>query len=666
MKEQLTWGILATGTIARTFTRGLARSKTGRALAVGSRTREAAERFGAEFDIPRQYGSYDALLADRDVQAVYIATPHPMHAAWAIRAAEAGKHILCEKPIGLNHAEAMAIVEAARRHDVFLMEAFMYRCHPQTEALVHLIYGKAIGDVRAIQATFSFRGDFALESRILSNAYGGGGILDVGCYCASMARLVAGAAMGWGFAEPVEVAGAGHIGEESRVDECAVASLRFPGGIVASLATGVRVNQENVVRIFGTEGYIVVPEPWIPARDGGTTHILIHRPGEDSPSKVTVEAELPLYAIEADTVAANLHRREAPPPAMTWDDTLGNMKTLDRWRAAIGMIYDAEKPEAHAPPVHRRSLAVGKPNTMQYDCLLGVGLPIARLIMRADHQTTMPHAAVMFDDYFERGGNCFDTAPIYAGGACERLLGQWIRDRGVRAKVVLLGKGAHTPFCNPNDLSRQLAESLERLQTDYLDICMLHRDNPDVPVGEFIDVLHEHRNAGRVRAFGASNWTIDRIEAANRYAQSKGLTGLAAVSNQFSLARMVEPPWPGCFSVSDPPSRTWFARTQMPLMAWSSQAQGFFAARPEGWQPDNEWRRCWDSRDNFDRIDRAGDMADKRNTTPHAIALAYVLCQPFPTFALIGPRTLAETREAMAALDLELTPDECAWLNLER
>src|SRR5438105_9508177 len=238
MSKTLAWGILGTGTIARIFTKGLTDSKTGTLVAVGSRTQEAADAFGDEWKVAHRHGSYEQLLADPAVQAVYIATPHPLHAGWAIRAAEAGKHVLCEKPLALNHAEAMAVVEAARRHDVFLMEGFMYRCHPQTAQLIELIRARAIGDVRVIQASFSFQvaPTASPESRILSNALGGGGILDVGCYCASMARLIAGVVTGKAFAEPEEVHGAGQIGAESRVDEYAIAALKFPGGILAQLA----------------------------------------------------------------------------------------------------------------------------------------------------------------------------------------------------------------------------------------------------------------------------------------------------------------------------------------------------------------------------------------------------------------------------------------------
>src|SRR5438105_4075950 len=189
---QLNWGILATGNIATAFAQGVSHSKTGKLVAVGSRSQEKADKFGSEHNVAKRYGSYEALLADPNVHAVYVATPHPQHVDWAIRAARAKKHVLVEKPLAVNHAQAMAIVEAAVENDVFLMEAFMYRCHPQTAKLLELIRERTIGDVRMIRASFGFNSAFNPDSRVYSNALAGGGILDVGCYPVSMSRLIAG------------------------------------------------------------------------------------------------------------------------------------------------------------------------------------------------------------------------------------------------------------------------------------------------------------------------------------------------------------------------------------------------------------------------------------------------------------------------------------------
>ncbi|HSI85051.1 MAG TPA: Gfo/Idh/MocA family oxidoreductase, partial [Candidatus Methylacidiphilales bacterium] len=221
--SKLRWGILAAGGIARTFAKGIAASTTGTLVAVASRDSERAQKFADEVTplFPGQtvtaHSSYEAILADPVVEAVYIATPHTDHVPWAIRAAEAGKHILCEKPVAPNAFLAGAAIEAARRHGVFFMEAFMYRTHPQIARLREIITSGRIGKVLSIQATFSFRTGATGTQRLVNPLLAGGGILDVGCYAASFARLAAGAATGKLFAEPVGLKAIAKL-EESTVD----------------------------------------------------------------------------------------------------------------------------------------------------------------------------------------------------------------------------------------------------------------------------------------------------------------------------------------------------------------------------------------------------------------------------------------------------------------
>lgn len=662
----LRWGILSTGRIAGVFAQGVAASQQGRVVAVGSRTQESADKFAAAHGIARAHGSYEALLADPEVEAVYVATPHPQHAEWVIKVAEAGKHILCEKPMGLNHAEAMVMVQAAREHGVVLMEAFMYRCHPQTAKIAELIRSGVLGTVGLVQAAFGFKTDFNPASRLWANDAGGGGILDVGCYAVSMARLVAGAASGKAFLDPVSVSGAGVLHPQSGADIYAAATLKFANNVIAQVSTGVGLNQDNVVRIYGTAGWLLVPSPWVINRDGGASKLLLHKPGSPAPEEIVVEGA-PLYALEADAFAAAVRAGLRDVPQMSADDTLGNLATLDQWREAIGLVYESEKPAAFTHTIARRPLRVRASAPMKHAAVPGVALPVSRLVMGCDNQRTMPHAAAMWDDYFERGGNTFDTAWLYGGGLQERLLGQWMRNRGLRDQVVVIGKGGHTPHCTPEGITRQLHESLERLQTGRVDIYLMHRDNPGVPAGELVDMLNEHVRAGRIGIFGGSNWSIARVAAANRYAKRKGLQGFGALSNNFSLARMVDPVWGGCISASDEASRRWLKKNRLPHFAWSSQARGFFTDRAgRDKTADAEMVRCWYADDNFARRERAMALAAKKGVSPIAIAAAYVLHQPFPSFALIGPRVIAETVGSLECLGVELSPKEVAWLNLER
>jgi predicted dehydrogenase len=354
MESKLSWGIIGAGRIAGVFAEGVAGSDFGALVAVGDIDAGRAQDFAGRFDIRAHYADPHDLLGEEHVEAVYVSTPHPFHAEWAIKAAEAGKHILVEKPIGLNRAEAMAVVEAARANDVFLAEGYMYRCHPQTAELVDLVRGGAIGEVRVIQADFAFDFPFDASSRLLSQALGGGGILDVGGYPVSLARLIAGVAAGKDFDEPVEVKAVGHIGPVSRVDEYTTACLKFESGVIAQVGTGAQVNMENVARIYGSKGWILVPSPWIPTQSGGTSTVLVHRHGSSEPEEIRVEAEGSPWSIEARTVAAHIADRQLPPPAMSWDDSLGNMHVLDMWRESIGLVYDSEKVERPLAEEKRR------------------------------------------------------------------------------------------------------------------------------------------------------------------------------------------------------------------------------------------------------------------------------------------------------------------------
>ncbi|MCY3621559.1 MAG: aldo/keto reductase [Gammaproteobacteria bacterium] len=664
------WGILATGNIAHKLADAVVASDTSELTAVGSRTQDAADEFAKEYGLSSagSHGSYQALIEDSNVDAIYVSTPHPMHAEWTIKALEAGKAVLCEKPMGVNHPEVMAMVETAAFHRRFLMEAFMYRTHPQTAKAVELIRDGAIGEVRQMNMSFGFASPFNPRGRLHANELAGGGIMDVGCYPVSMARLVAGE-------EPDAVVGFGQL-SQTGVDAWAAALLRFPSGAIARVSTAVQLGLDNAAEVFGSEGSIRIASPWMGSRPDGNWSFELRRDGK----RETIAGKTkPLYVHEVDAVAEALDDGALESACMDWEDSLGNARVLDLWRREAGVQFDLEKPDRCTVPVHGRPLAVRR-RTIPGSEVAGVGKPVSRLVMGCDNQPDILHASVMWDNYFEYGGNTFDTAHIYGGGRMEQLLGTWMANRGIRDDVVVIGKGAHTPANFPDRVGPQLDVTLERLGTDHIDLYFLHRDNTEVPVGEWIDVLNAERSAGRIRAFGGSNWSLSRVQAANAYATAKGLTPFAAVSNNFSLARMVDPVWAGCIASSTAEWRAWLEAEQLALFPWSSQARGFFTSRFDAIraasgkgadgrffnQPsDAELERCWFADDNFERRARAVALADERGVEPINVALAYVLSQPFPCFALFGPRVLAETRSSLAALGVELNEAERRWLNLE-
>jgi len=269
-----------------------------------------------------------------------------------------------------------------------------------------------------------------------------------------------------------------------------------------------------------------------------------------------------------------------------------------------------------------------------------------------------------------------------------------MQSRGNRQQIIIHAKIAHHETIRatdsrfavhrarvtPDDIRHDVRETLRRLKTDFLDICTLHRDDPDQPVGPIIDCLAEEQASSRIRAFGASNWSIQRIEEANAYAQAHGIPGFTVSSPNLALAYPNEPHWPNCVTACDPSSRQWYGKNNLPLFAWSSLAMGFFSGENRPLQELttvelqtllNDWRtrdmvRVYFSDRNFQRLSRANELAKQRGVSATLIALAWVLHQPMNTFALVGPRTEKELEELFQVFSISLTLQEIAWLNLER
>jgi aryl-alcohol dehydrogenase-like predicted oxidoreductase len=319
---------------------------------------------------------------------------------------------------------------------------------------------------------------------------------------------------------------------------------------------------------------------------------------------------------------------------------------------------------------------------MEYGKVKGLDKPVSRIaqgtmVLRPDKAE---QGFALLDAVFAAGCNTFDAAHLYGGGSCERLLGQWIEERGLREQVVILTKAAHhsadrkrvTPF----DIAADLHDSLARLRTEYIDLYVLHRDDPAVPVGPIVEVLNEYRAKGRIRVFGGSNWTTERLQEANEYAEAHGLVPFAVSSPNFSLAEQVEAPWADCVTISGPQNaaaRAWYAAQRMPLFTWSSLARGFFSGRLtrqnfEEIKPtlDPSTVRAYCCEANFQRLDRAGELARERDRSVPQIALAYVLQQPLEIYALVGCETPEEFLANTGALEIALTQEEMEWLDLRR
>jgi D-xylose 1-dehydrogenase (NADP+, D-xylono-1,5-lactone-forming) len=308
--EAVRWGILATANINDLVLAGAAESDRVEVLAVASRDASRAEAYARERGIERAYGSYEALLADPDLEAVYIPLPNSMHAEWSIRALEAGKHVLCEKPFTRRVEEAERAFDAADRAGRILMEAFMYRHNPQTARLVELVAGGAIGRLRVVRAAFSFpladTGDVRLNREL-----DGGALMDVGCYCVSGTRLLCG--------EPVEVYGR-QVLAASGVDELFTASMRFQGDVLAQLDAGLVLPVRDELEAIGEDGSLFLDDPWHCRRP------VIELRTADGVEEIAVEPANS-YRLELENLSDAI--RGSAEPLLGREDALGQASTIE-------------------------------------------------------------------------------------------------------------------------------------------------------------------------------------------------------------------------------------------------------------------------------------------------------------------------------------------------
>jgi aryl-alcohol dehydrogenase-like predicted oxidoreductase len=316
---------------------------------------------------------------------------------------------------------------------------------------------------------------------------------------------------------------------------------------------------------------------------------------------------------------------------------------------------------------------------MIYSKVAGIAKPVARLVLGTMiiNSKELERSFALLDAAIDLGYTTIDTAHVYPS---EWAIGQWMEQRKNREKIVLISKGAHpnqdrkrvTPF----DITADLYDSLARLRTDYIDIYLLHRDEPKLPVGPIVEILNEHYRAGRIRSFGGSNWTHERIQQANDYAKAHGLVGFTSSSPHYSLAEQVVEPWAeGCVAISGPAetkAREWYAASGMPVFAYSSLARGFFSGRvtreiflKEKETIDPVCLKAYCHETNFKRLDRVETLAKKMGTTVPMVALAYILNQNFNVFPIVGAANRQELQANLEVLTVKLSTEAMVWLNLE-
>ena len=325
--NKIRWGILGTGSIARSFAEGLSFLDDAELVAVGSRTAQAAQEFGDLYQVPRRHASYVELATDPEVDVIYVATPHPAHKENSLLCLQSGKAVLCEKPFTLNGNEAAELIGYARERGLFLMEAIWTRFLPIMVRLREMLAAGVIGELRMVQADFSFRANFDPTNRLFNPVLGGGALLDAGIYPVSMASMI--------FGPPTDIVSLTHLGETG-VDEQTAIAMRYNKGQLAVLTTATRTVGPVDVLIRGTEGQIRILPWWLRA-----TKMVIMR--SDQPDELI---ELPLvgngYNYEAAEVMRCMRAGLTESDVMPLDESLELMRTLDKIRAAWPLKYPGE------------------------------------------------------------------------------------------------------------------------------------------------------------------------------------------------------------------------------------------------------------------------------------------------------------------------------------
>lgn len=329
MIQKIRWGIVSTGWMAQKFAEGLAALSDAEIIAVSSRTKEAADKFGDQFNVPRRYVGVEALASDKDVDIVYIATPHPMHKSETIHCLNAGKAVLCEKPMAMNGKEVSEMIACAKKNKVFLMEAMWMYFFPAIAKICELLAAGAIGEIRFLQANFCFRCEWDQKSRLLNPQLGGGTLLDIGVYVIAFAHKILGK-------EPVRITSMADIGQ-SGVDEQSAMIFGYDGGAVASLNCSFRVDAPCEAVIFGTGGYIKIP------------HMFFHPDKFILKTEQNAEKEFAFerlgngYTYEAIEVMKCLREGKTECPIMPLKTSAAIMKTMDRIRKQWKLKYPMER-----------------------------------------------------------------------------------------------------------------------------------------------------------------------------------------------------------------------------------------------------------------------------------------------------------------------------------
>ena len=456
--------------------------------------------------------------------------------------------------------------------------------------------------------------------------------------------------------------------DETGVDSNSKAHLLFSENIEANISCAINEEYENNLEIISGDYKLSVSQPWHCGQfQDGYSSIKVYSKNK-LVDEISYKDEVGLFTREIDHASECIINNKLESNLISHADSQSIMLWLDKWRKELGIKCPHELKE-------NSQLIKSKFFSIQNKKLKGIKIngfdkDFSKLALGCDNQTSDIHAFAMFDYFYGEGGRVFDTAYIYNNGMGDKYLGNWINSRGVQEEVIVLGKGAHTPDCRPECIKPQIIESLERLNLDKIDIYCLHRDNNDISVSEFIDVLDEIKAEGLINKIGASNWKLERFKQARDFALQENKEPFTILSNNFSLAEMIDPVWPGCVAI-DNNFLDYVNQNNIILFPWSSTARGFFIKKKEIATSDHfsnpsmdEEKRVWHSESNLKKREICFNIAAERSVEPIEIALAYVIQSSKIIFPLIGPRTINELNSSIFATSLNLTDAEIEQLTI--
>ncbi|MBL7480087.1 Gfo/Idh/MocA family protein [Legionella bononiensis] len=316
------WGILGTSFISEVMAKAIQSSATSQLVAVGSRSSESANQFAQQFSISQIYDDYQRLIDAQDIDAVYIGLPNHVHKEWIIRAAYAGKHILCEKPLVLNTEEAQEVISVLAETQVFCMEALMYRCHPFTQKLEEIIQSRILGEIKLYNALYT------APIADLANPIAGGSIRNLGCYPISLIRLLA-------KAEPVELVASGRLNQSNHSDSQASAILKFEDTAIAVVSTADDFEMVWQFDVYGTLGSLkAVTNPWLPGEENNQCVVQLYEDKKEL--ELIIKAEKPLYTYQIDAVNSHIMKNSVQKQnVISLADSLGNIRVLEDWLKQI-------------------------------------------------------------------------------------------------------------------------------------------------------------------------------------------------------------------------------------------------------------------------------------------------------------------------------------------